>query len=66
MYPVGFFISTVTSSPLPTVISEIPRLLVVASPDNAPLVAPITVISLAAKVVRTTMNVSVKLVEAAV
>ena len=64
--PLGLAIATDTVSPLPTVIAEIARLLVVPVPDNAPFVAPVTVMSLAAKVVGSTLKVRVKPVESAV
>ena len=61
--PLGLIIATDTVSPLATVISEIASVLVVPLPVNAPLVAPLTVISLAANVVGSTLNVSAKPVE---
>ena len=45
---------------------EMARLLVVPVPDNAPSVAPVTVISLAANVVGSTSKVNVNPVESAV
>lgn len=45
---------------------EIARVRVVPLPDNAPLVAPVTVMLSAVKVVGSTLNVSVKPVESAV
>jgi len=64
--PLGFAIATDTVSPLPTVMAEIAILLVVPVADNAPLVVPITVMSLAANVVGSTLNVRIKPVESAV
>jgi hypothetical protein len=64
--PLGLAIATDTVSPFPTVMLEIARVLVVPETLNAPLVAPVTVMLSAVKVVGSTLNVSVKPVESAV
>ena len=64
--PVGLVIVTETVSPLATDIADIARLLVVPVPLNVPLVAPVTVMSLAAKVVGATLKDNVKEVVLAV
>ena len=58
--PAGLLTVTVTFAPLATVIAEIARLRLVPVPLKAPLVAPVTVMSLAAKVVGSALNVRVK------
>jgi hypothetical protein len=64
--PLGLAIATDTVSPFPTVMLEIARVLVVPETLNAPLVAPVTVMLSAVKVVGSTLKVSVKPVEFAV
>src|SRR6056297_2689884 len=64
--PLGLVIATDTVSPLPTVMLEIASVLVVPLPLKAPLVAPVTVMSPAARVVGSTLKVSVNPVESAV
>src|SRR6056297_1064114 len=65
-YPLGLVIATETVSPSSTVMSDMARLRVMPVPDNAPLVAPVTVMSLAARVVGSALKVSVNPVESAV
>ena len=60
--PTGFAIATVTFAPLATVMSEIARLRRVPVPVNAPLVAPVTVMSAAVKLVGLISKVSVNAV----
>jgi len=60
--PDGLASATVTFAPSATVIAEISRLRLVPVPLKAPLVAPVTVISLAAKLVGSALKVSVKTV----
>jgi len=64
--PSGLAIATDIVSPLPTVMPEITSVRVVPLPLSAPLVAPVTVMSLAAKVVGSTSKVRVNAVESAV
>jgi hypothetical protein len=59
-YPLGFAIATVTSAPFATVIFDMPRVKVVAfTLVSVPLVAPVTVISVAASVVGLALKVRV-------
>jgi hypothetical protein len=57
--PAGLFIATETVAPSATVIADIARLLALPVPVNAPLVAPVTVMSPAVKLVGSALKVSV-------
>ena len=58
--PAGLATDTNTSSPSATDISEIARLLVVPEPVNTPLVAPVSVMSLADRDTGSALNDSVR------